>query len=111
MKYLLIKMAVSVAVILLATGVARRFPSLAGLVGTMPLTGALLLVWVYLENKGDQGVIQKYAVGALFGIVPSIIFLLVALIGFKKGLPLYAVLSSSMAAWLMGAFIHQFFLK
>jgi hypothetical protein len=49
----------------------------------MPLTGALVLVWVYLENKGDQGVMQNYAVGALFGIVPSIIFFLVALIGFK----------------------------
>jgi len=48
MKHLLIKAAVSVAVILFATGVARRLPSLAGLV------------------------------------------FLVALIGFKKGLPLHA---------------------
>jgi len=111
MKHLLIKAAASVAVILLATGVARRFPSLAGLVGTMPLTGAFVLVWIYLENKGDQGVMQNYAVGALFGIAPSILFFLVALIGFKKGLPLHVVLSGSTAAWLMGAFIHQFFLK
>jgi len=39
MKHLLIKAAVSVAVILLATGVARRFPSLAGLVFLVALIG------------------------------------------------------------------------
>jgi len=111
MKILLVKAAVSVAIILLATGVARRFPSLAGLIGTMPLTGALILVWIYLENKGDQAVMRNYAVGALFGIGPSILFFLVAFIGFKRGLPLQVVLSSSMAAWLMGAWVHQYFLK
>jgi uncharacterized membrane protein (GlpM family) len=77
----------------------------------MPLTGALVLVWIYLENKGDQRVMQNYAVGALFGIAPSILFFLVALVGFKKGLPLPVVLLGSLVAWLMGAFVHQFFLR
>ncbi len=111
MKILLVKAAVSVAIILFATGVARRFPSLAGLIGTMPLTGALILVWIYLENKGDQAVMRNYAVGALFGIGPSILFFLVAFIGFKKGFPLQVVLSSGIAAWLMGALVHQYFLR
>ena len=111
MRDLIVKVAASVAIILLATGVARRFPSLAGLIGVMPLTGALVLVWIYLENKGDQKVMQNYAVGALFGIAPSILFFLVALVGFKKGLPLHVVLLGSMAAWLVGAFAHQFFLR
>ena len=111
MKYLLVKAAVSVAIILFATGVARRFPSLAGLIGTMPLTGALILVWIYLENNGDQAVMRNYTVGALFGIAPSILFFLVAFIGFKKGLPLQVVLSSSLVAWLMGALVHQYFLR
>jgi uncharacterized membrane protein (GlpM family) len=111
MKDIIMKAAISVAIIFLATGVARRLPSLAGLIGVMPLTGALVLVWVYLENKGDQKVMQNYAVGALFGIAPSILFFLVALVAFKKGLPLYVVLLDSVAAWLMGAFIHQFFLR
>jgi uncharacterized membrane protein (GlpM family) len=68
-------------------------------------------VWIYLENKGDQRVMQNYAVGALFGIAPSILFFLVALVGFKKGLPLPVVLLGSLVAWLMGAFVHQFFLR
>jgi uncharacterized membrane protein (GlpM family) len=111
MKHLLIKAAVSVAIILLATGTARRFPSLAGLIGVMPLTGALVLVWIYLENKGDTVVMQNYAVGALFGIVPSILFFLVALVAFRRGLSLHVVLIGGTAAWLMGALVHQFFLR
>ena len=111
MKILLIKAAVSATIILFATGMARRFPSLAGLIGTMPLTGALILVWIYLENKGDQTVMRNYAAGALFGIAPSILFFLVAFIGFKKEFPLQVVLSSGIAAWLMGALVHQYILK
>ncbi len=111
MRDLIVKAAVSVAIILLATGVARKFPSLAGLIGVMPLTGALVLVWIYLESKGDQRVMRNYVVGALFGIAPSILFFLVALLGFKKGFPLPVVLLSSMAAWLIGAFAHQFLLR
>ena len=111
MKILFVKAAVSMAIILIATGVARRFPSLAGLIGTMPLTGALILVWIYLENNGDQTVMRNYATGALWGIAPSILFFLVAFIGFRKGFPLKVVFSTSMAAWLMGALIHQYFLR
>jgi len=77
----------------------------------MPLTGALILVWIYLENNGDQAVMRNYTIGALFGIAPSILFFLVAFIGFKKGLPLQVVLSSSLVAWLMGALVHQYFLR
>ncbi len=54
---------------------------------------------------------QNYAVGAIFGIAPSILFFVVALVGFKKGLPLHMVLLGSMAAWLIGAFAHQFLLR
>ena len=111
MNLLLVKAAVSVAIIFVATGVARRFPSLSGLIGTMPLTGALILVWIYLDNSGDQIVMRNYAVGALFGIAPSILFFLVAFIGFEKGFPLQLVLPSSIAAWLMGAVVHQYFLR
>ena len=72
---LLIKVALSVCIILLATTIAKRFPSLAGLIGVMPLTGALVLAWVFLENNGDPEIMQRFAKGALWGILPSILFL------------------------------------
>jgi uncharacterized membrane protein (GlpM family) len=108
---LLIKIAISVAIILLATFSAKRFPSAAGLIGVMPLTGALVLAWVYLENQGDPGIMTGFAKGALWGMVPSVLFFLVAFFCLKKGFSLTIVLLSSFAAWLLAALVHQWALK
>jgi hypothetical protein len=40
----------------------------------MPLTGALVLIWVFLENKGDPETMQSFVKGALGGILPSFLF-------------------------------------
>jgi uncharacterized membrane protein (GlpM family) len=111
MNHVLIKAVLSVAIILTATGIARRFPSLAGLIGVMPLTGALVLVWTYIENRGDRAVMQGLVKGSIYGLVPALLFFLVAFIGFKRGISLPVVISISFAAWLLGAFVHQMTLK
>jgi uncharacterized membrane protein (GlpM family) len=108
---ILIKVLLSVGIILAATAVGKRFPSTAGLLGVMPLTGALVLVWMYLENRGDPGIMQTFAKGALWGILPSILFFLVALFCFKRGFSLPLVLASSFGVWLAAAVVHQWLLK
>ncbi|MGA7826965.1 MAG: DUF3147 family protein [Geobacteraceae bacterium] len=108
---LLLKIVLSVVIILAATAVARKYPSLAGLVGVMPLTGALVLVWVYLENRGDQGVMVLFAKGALWGMLPSLLFFLVAFFCFKKGYSLPLVLGASFLCWFAAACVHQVLLK
>jgi uncharacterized membrane protein (GlpM family) len=77
----------------------------------MPITGALVLVWMYLENKGDPIIMQDFTKGALWGILPSILFFLVAFFCFKKNLSLPVTLVSSFGVWLGAAFIHQWLLK
>ena len=62
---LLIKVIISMAIILAATAIGKKLPSTAGLIGVMPLAGALILVWMYLENKGDSNVMQEFTKGAL----------------------------------------------
>ena len=106
-----IKLAISVAVILAATGIARKFPSIAGLISVMPLAGALILAFVYFENKGQWQVMQGFTRGALWGILPSILFYLVAFICLKKEMSLAGVLGSSFGAWFAAALIHYWVLK
>ncbi len=108
---ILLKVILSVAIILVATAIGKKLPSTAGLVGVMPLTGALVLVWMYLENKGDPEIMQDFTRGALWGILPSILFFLVAFFCFKKHLPLPVVLVSSFGVWLGAALVHQWVLK
>lgn len=108
---ILLKVIISIVIILIATAIAKKYPSAAGLIGVMPLTGALVLMWVYMENKGNSEVMQAFAKGALWGILPSILFFLVALICFKKQIPLPGVLALSFGVWLIAAIIHQWILK
>ncbi len=108
---ILLKVTLSIVIILVATAIAKKFPSTAGLIAVMPLTGALVLVWVYLENKGNAEVMQTFAKGALWGILPSILFFLVALLCFKKQVSLPGVLASSFGIWLLAAIVHQWILR
>jgi uncharacterized membrane protein (GlpM family) len=108
---ILLKIVLSVAIILAATGISRRLPSTAGLIGVMPLVGALVLVWVYVENKGDPRIMQDFTKGAIWGILPTILFYLVALFCFRRQFPLSIVLCTSFAVWFAAAFLHQWLLK
>jgi len=102
-----VKIIISIIVILVATAIAKKIPSAAGLIGVMPLTGALVLAWVYLENKGDSAVMQDFARGAIWGLIPSILFFVAAFFCIKKQIPLSGILASSFGIWFIAAIIHQ----
>lgn len=106
-----IKLLISVTIILVCVLIGKKLPSLAGLIATMPLTGAIVLIWLYTDNPGNYDLMVKYARGALWGILPSILFFLVALYCFKKHFSLPVILSASFGVWLIGAFFHQWYLK
>lgn len=111
MMQLFLKITLSLAIILTATTIGRKWPSLAGLVGVMPLTGALVLVWMALDSGNDPRVMQQFTKGALWGLLPTILFFLVAFFCFRKGLPLLFTIAASFAAWMAAALLHQLALK
>ena len=106
-----IKLLISVCVIVFCTQIGRKLPTLAGLIAVMPLTGLIVLVWLYLDNPGNFNLMTDYTRGALWGILPSILFFLVVFICFRKQLSLWIVLCASFAVWLIAAFIHQWLLN
>jgi len=67
-------------------------------------------VWIYLDNSSDFSAMTNYCWGALWGVVPSILFFIMAFICFRRQLPLWIVLCASFAVWLIAAFIHQWLL-
>ena len=106
-----IKLLISTDIIIFCTQIGRKFPTLGGLIATMPLTGVIVLVWLYSDNPGNFSLMNNYIKGALWGIAPSILFFIVAYLCFNKHLPLSLVLTASFGAWLIGAFVHQWFLR
>jgi uncharacterized membrane protein (GlpM family) len=108
---ILIKTIITVVIVLAVTAISKKLPSTAGLIGVMPLTGAIVLVWVYLDNQGDLGIMQEFTKGALWGMLPTIFFFFVAFVCFKKQFSLPMVLVSSFGAWTAAALVHQWILK
>jgi len=106
-----LKLLLSIIIIILTTQIGRHFPILSGLIATMPLTGAIVLVWLYSDNPGNSRLMESYTRGALWGIIPSIFFFLIAHLCFRKGLSLTVTLIASFGVWLLGAFIHLSLIK
>ena len=109
--YDVIKLLISVSIIIFCTQIGRKLPALAGLIAVMPLTGLIVLVWIYLDNPGNFNLMTDYTKGALWGILPTILFFLVAFFCFQKRLSLWIVLCASFAVWIVAAFVHQLLLK
>ncbi len=105
-----IKLLISVCVIVFCTQIGRKLPTLAGLIAVMPLTGLIVLVWIYTDNPDNFKIVIDYTRGALWGILPTILFFLTAFICFRKHMSLWIVLSASFAVWIIAAFFHQWLL-
>ena len=109
--HLFLKITLSLVIILTATAISRKWPALAGLVGVMPLTGALVLVWVAVDSGNDPRIMQQFTWGALWGLLPTLLFFLAAFFCFRKGLPLPMVLTVSFGTWFAAALVHQWALR
>ena len=107
----LIKLLISNAIIIFCTQIGRRFPSLGGLIATMPLTSLIVLIWLYSDNPGNYGLMRSYSMGAVWGMLPSILFFVAALYCFSRQFSLALVLTVSFGVWLAGAAAHQLILK
>ena len=106
-----LKLAISVAVIVFCTQIGRRVPTLSGLIATMPLTGLIVMIWLYLDNPGDVALMENYTKGAVWGTLPSVLFFAVAFFGFHRHLPMPVVISASFGVWIAGAVLHQWLLR
>ena len=105
-----VKLAITLGIITICSQIGGKFPKLAGLIATMPLTGLLVLVWLYHDNPSSLGSLCDYTQGALWGIGPSVLFFVAAYTYFNKKLSIWVVLSVSFAVWLLWAVTHQWLL-
>ena len=108
----LIKLALSNLIIIACVLIGKRFPSLGGLIATMPLTSLIVLLWLASDNPGDKGLITGYTQGVLWGIVPTAVFFLATFFCLRKGMELpSAALAVGGVLWLGGALLHQWVLR
>lgn len=106
-----LKLLISNLVILLCVWLGRRFPSLAGLIATMPLTSLIVLLWLYHDNPLEKAGLSAYVGGVFFGVIPTLCFFGVAWLCLRRGMPLPPALAAGFAIWVAAAFVHQLLLK
>ena len=106
-----VKLLVSLSIIVFCTQIGRKAPTLAGLIAVMPLTGLIVLLWLYSDSQGNFALMRDYTKGALWGILPSILFFAVAFLCFRKELSIWLMLVVSFTVWLIAAAVHQWLLN
>ena len=107
----LVKLALSNLIIIACVLIGKRFPSLGGLIATMPLTSLIVLLWLASDNPGDKALISGYTQGVLWGIGPTVLFFIATFLCLRKGLELPAALAVGCLLWLGGALLHQWALR
>lgn len=107
----IVKLAVTNLIIIFCAQIGRKFPSLAGLIATMPLTSLIVLIWLHMDNPGDSRLMTDYVRGVLWGIVPTILFFAAVLFCFRRQVSLPVALSAGFSIWLAGAVIHQWLVR
>lgn len=106
-----LKLLISNLIILLCIWLGRRFPSLGGLIATMPLTSLIVLLWLYHDNPGDRTILPAYVQGVFFGVIPTMLFFGAAWFCLKRGFHLPTALLVSFTVWIAAALLHQLILK
>ena len=71
MLYLLIKAALSGAMVAAVSEIARRYPTWGGLVASLPLTSLLAMLWLW-RDTGDSSRVAELSASTIWFILPSL---------------------------------------
>jgi hypothetical protein len=77
MTYFILKAALSGILIAIISEVARRYPSLGGLIASLPLISLLAIIWLWRDTGGDVSQAASHARATLWYVVPSLPFFLI----------------------------------
>lgn len=74
--YLIIKAALSGAIVAAVSEIARRYPGWGGLVASLPLTSLLAMVWLW-RDSGDPQRVAELSISTFWFFLPSVPLFLV----------------------------------
>ena len=89
MLYLLIKAALSGAIVAAVSEIARRYPTWGGLVASLPLTSLLAMLWLW-RDTGDTGRVAELSASTIWFILPSVPLFVALPLLLRSGLGFWA---------------------
>ena len=100
MVYLLLKAAISGALIAAASEIARRWPGIGGLIVSLPLVSLLTFLWVW-RDTGDSQRVAELSQSAFWFFLPSMPMFLVLPAMLRTGVGFWLALTVSIAFTVM----------
>src|SRR5262245_49923771 len=94
MLYLVIKAALSGVLAMLISEIARRSPSIGGLIASLPLVSLLAIIWLW-RDTGDTERIAKHAESTFWFVLPSLPMFLVLPALLRHGVAFWLALTVS----------------
>ncbi|MCL6740525.1 DUF3147 family protein [Sphingomonas sp. RB56-2] len=92
MWYLLIKAALSGALIAIISEVAKRYPGFGGLIASLPLVSVLGMIWLW-RDKPDAMNMATHAEATFWFVLPSLPMFLLIPAMLRNGLGFYVSLA------------------
>jgi len=97
--YLLIKAALSGAIVAAVSEIARRYPGWGGLVASLPLTSLLAMIWLY-RDSGEPERVAELSVSTIWFFVPSVPLFIALPMLIRSGLGFWPSMAICVAATL-----------
>lgn len=107
MGYIILKTAITVAVVVAVSELARRQTWVAGLLAALPFTSLLALTWTFLDTR-DPVRVARLSLDIFWMVLPTLFFflLLPLLLRLKVGYPLALALSALVLAGIYPVYVN-----
>ena len=99
MLYLLIKAALSGAIVAAVSEIARRYPGWGGLVASLPLTSLLAMMWLYRDSGAPERV-AELSMSTFWFFLPSVPLFVILPTLIRSGVPFWASMALVVAGTL-----------
>jgi hypothetical protein len=112
MFYFISKTLLTALIVAAVSEVARRFPLWASLLVSLPLTSILAFIWIYVESRDSDKIIEM-SHSVFWLVFPSLAFFLVLPFLLKQGLTFPVAMAISMVSmaflYASGTWLLKFF--
>ncbi|WP_059105279.1 DUF3147 family protein [Shouchella shacheensis] len=98
--FTIVKILVSALVIGIITEVARRSPSVGGVIAALPLISLLSLFWLSFQGKSAEE-ISQFATGVLWGFPATAVLILIVALLLRSAFPLSLALLLGVGGWFL----------
>jgi len=115
LAYYLLKIAITTALIVVISEIAKRSSFIAAVLASIPLVSVLAMIWLYVDT-GDANRVSELATSVFWLVIPSLALFIALPLLLKYGVNFYVSMSLSIAVtvlcyWLMVTILGHYGVK